>query len=605
MEPKDSWRGLATEESIIGLVNLLTSNNPSERATLKATLTDTAGNILYPAGNPTRLSATVTRPANQLDYAIGDNIGAYTTNIKQKEIITLSGEAGIVNMSIVGIANRNITFDTSLNTTAANFVTAYADDFLPTIVVTNLNNTIIFESAIAGVPFEAPIINEFESDLDGVVTNVVANRAAVKQKETITLTGQYGSAVISGTGGLSKTVTFIVSTSTTASIFVADNAAEYLTKGIILTNNNADLIFEANVAGVTFVTPIISGETSTLTGTLVHTIPNDVDIAQVETLTISGTSGVARITAAGGLTKTITYLTSPTLTAAEFVTTNSADYVAQDIAITSNGPDLIFTAMTPGTGFTAPVITTLTPITGTLVSTQVNITAVAKVDKLNLSGTTGYASITNTGGLTIVLDATSGLESAASTFVALNSAAYAAQGITITSNYKYIWFSAIVPGTNFTSPTITNLDILKGTIAHTTANGTISAIPIIGASTNLGGGGTIKGFKLETNDVTFAEKVVRVWLLNAVPTGVVGDNVAFIINFTDASKRLAVPYIDVTFNTLLVGSDSVIGKVDTEIQYVCTSTDTNLYVLLQTLSTVVAPKSAGVFQLDINVLKLT
>jgi hypothetical protein len=81
---------------------------------------------------------------------------------------------------------------------------------------------------------------------------------------------------------------------------------------------------------------------------------------QVEVISLGGTSGSASITVAGGLTKTLTFATNPTLSASGFVTSFAADYAGAGIALTSTGPYLIFTDAVPGTGIAAPVITNVT-----------------------------------------------------------------------------------------------------------------------------------------------------------------------------------------------------------------------------------------------------
>lgn len=80
-------------------------------------------------------------------------------------------------------------------------------------------------------------------------------------------------------------------------------------------------------------------------------------IAQVDEITLTGTSGTAEITDAGGLTKTVTFNADLSTTASDFVTSFAADYLAKDIILTSVGAKLIFTADVAGTGFDSPVIT--------------------------------------------------------------------------------------------------------------------------------------------------------------------------------------------------------------------------------------------------------
>ena len=96
-------------------------------------------------------------------------------------------------------------------------------------------------------------------------------------------------------------------------------------------------------------------------------------VAQVDTVTLIGTSGTANLSA-GGLTKTVTFNTSLTQTATDFVTTHAAAYLLIGIVVTSSGEDIIFTAQTAGVAFDHPFILTLTgDITGNVVNTTPNV----------------------------------------------------------------------------------------------------------------------------------------------------------------------------------------------------------------------------------------
>jgi hypothetical protein len=97
---------------------------------------------------------------------------------------------------------------------------------------------------------------------------------------------------------------------------------------------------------------------------------NYVQLTQVETITLSGTDGTANITLAGGLTKLVTFDTTLTLTASNFVTDHEAAYAVENITVTSDGANLIFTSSVSGTHFTQPAIVNLTEdLTGTVVET--------------------------------------------------------------------------------------------------------------------------------------------------------------------------------------------------------------------------------------------
>lgn len=97
-------------------------------------------------------------------------------------------------------------------------------------------------------------------------------------------------------------------------------------------------------------------------------------VAQVETITITGTSGTADITLAGGLTKTATFNTNLDTTASDFVSANAAAYAAVGITITSGTATIIFTAATAGVSFTAPAIANATgDLAGTVAHTAANV----------------------------------------------------------------------------------------------------------------------------------------------------------------------------------------------------------------------------------------
>lgn len=133
--------------------------------------------------------------------------------------------------------------------------------------------------------------------------------------------------------------------------------------------------------------------------------------------------------------------------------------------------------------------------------------------------------------------------------------------------------------------------------------GTPVAITLNDVAIANGGGGFIMDFKMETDATTFAGATLRFWLFNDIPTGIVGDNVAYVNSFSNADKRMACGYFDCTFDPLLGGSDCVIGKYQPNTEYVCATASKNMYILVQTLTAVSTPKSAGVFKFYFNVVK--
>ena len=128
-----------------------------------------------------------------------------------------------------------------------------------------------------------------------------------------------------------------------------------------------------------------------------------------------------------------------------------------------------------------------------------------------------------------------------------------------------------------------------------------AVIELPGAANELGGGGIAMMMKLESNMTDLAGKTIRVWFYNGTPANVVGDNVAFVNSFANRTKRSF--YVDVTFDALLVGSDTVIGMVDLSKEFICDPASTSLFVLLQTLAAF-TPTSGGKIYMALSVVKL-
>lgn len=95
------------------------------------------------------------------------------------------------------------------------------------------------------------------------------------------------------------------------------------------------------------------------------------EFKQVNIVTLSGTSGTATI--GGPLSKTATFSISLTTTASNFVTTYAADYLTNNIVITSDGATITFKATDPNVEFSEVTVTNASgDLTGT-VSTQTDV----------------------------------------------------------------------------------------------------------------------------------------------------------------------------------------------------------------------------------------
>jgi hypothetical protein len=111
--------------------------------------------------------------------------------------------------------------------------------------------------------------------------------------------------------------------------------------------------------------------------------------AQVDTVTLTGATGTANITA-GGLTKLATFNSTLTQTATDFVTDHAAAYLVVGITVTSSGADVIFTATVTGVAFTSPItVNVTTDLVGTTVNTTLNISSPLGVHGISGAQTVG------------------------------------------------------------------------------------------------------------------------------------------------------------------------------------------------------------------------
>jgi len=201
---------------------------------------------------------------------VGNILGA----VAQVETVTLTGASGTCNVTMGGMT-RLATFDTSLNTTHANFVSAWKSDYAAIGIILSGTTTLVFTGAYTGKPFVAGTVSAAVSgDLTGTVAHTTALN--VKQVDTVTLTGTTGTATITGAGSLSKLATYDTNLGTTGDNFVTAHAAAYLVEGIVITSPGDNVVFTANVAGTPFTNPIITNTTLTLDGTVANTTLNSV-----------------------------------------------------------------------------------------------------------------------------------------------------------------------------------------------------------------------------------------------------------------------------------------------------------------------------------------
>jgi hypothetical protein len=434
-------------------------------------------NQFFGGGNDilsTNLSATLTRPANTTTYDAGDMIGAVTAKVKQVSTITLTGAGGLANVTGTAGLTKLVTFNTTLTQTATDFKnsheTAYDEADIP-VTVTAVGETIVFTAKNYDETFIVPVIANVSDNLTGSITHSAANRAAVtqvetitlsgtaaaiqqetmaitatphtkmkvtipingtlpvKQKEIITITGTSGTFTITGTGGFTNLVTWTTDEDGTATAFAnVTNIAEYATAGVVLSANLHTIIFEAAVAGVPFTAPICTDGATDLHGTVDHNVANVV-------------AGTANLTVVGLAPKLMTFNTNVATTISDFVTLWATSYyLGQEIVLTGSATAIILESTTLGLPFGIPDIVTLTGnlTHGTIVNDVVPVW-------------TGNGTITGVGSPRVITYATS-VDATAAAWVAANLTDYLAAGIDLTASTNNIVFTAHTIGVGFTSP---------------------------------------------------------------------------------------------------------------------------------------------------------
>lgn len=560
--------------------------------------------------------------------------------------------AGTANMTLVGGDNKLITFTTNLDTTAANFVTSWATyyDGLG-ITITAGTATVVFEAKVAGVPFGLT-----------AVTTITGNLAGTSDPTTANVVN--GTANVTGTGGLTKLLTYATTAAAATAAFVVSHAVAYSQVGVAVTAVDDTLVFESSTAGTAIVAPVVSAPLAgTVAGTVVHTLANVVvgtvaingvgaartmtllttptaatlafktanvaaylaagialtnstntlvleaitagvpftsptitdgagDLAgtvAVNQVNVSIAQGLGHITLAGGITLPIAFDTTPTITATNFASVlNKATYLAQNIVLTNSGADLIFESKEDNQPFTAPL----------LVNSQGDLAGV--VDPTVEYVPIGKGLVTGLGGLSKEMVFTTDANTTTTNFVSSHVAAYLAAGIVLTNSTNTVIFEANVAGVPMGTPVFTNTaGDLAGAIVHTVANVSIVPLSFVGnAAVSNGGGGMITLAKIEA-PAKFAGQVFTLYVYNDTPTALVGDNVPFVLDVADISKRVG--KITVTMDALVNSSEVSYGQDASFLPYQCASTLRTLKGVLLIGGAIVAPETAGLFTISLTV----
>jgi uncharacterized protein (TIGR02145 family) len=284
----------------------------------------------------------------------------------QIDTITLTGTVGSAYVRCNGMT-KGLTFETSLTDTATKFETDYKAMYAAiNIDVVASGVTLIFTALSAGIPFyDSTSILNATDNLTGEVTYYQAAQTAVAQVDTVTLIGSSGVVTIT-CEGVTNSATFNINLEITAHNFYDNFRTAYAAVGVTVGfNSSGQITFTGPADGAAITTTA----TGTLTDNIYTVYQGAAGEAQIDTVTITGSSGSIEISC-DGLVRGVTFLTTPTITAALFVTYYAAEYLAlRNIEVTSSGADIIFTSLTLGDGFT----TTVTQVNNTMDATVVTV----------------------------------------------------------------------------------------------------------------------------------------------------------------------------------------------------------------------------------------
>jgi len=293
---------------------------------------------------------------------------AYSAPDQQSETVTLTGTSGTAAISGAGLEMRLATFRVGLTETAADFVTAYAADYLAEgVIVTSILADIIFTAEDAGVAFDHVDVLNGSGDLDGTVSVTQENVEEVVKIDTITLTGTLGGVASVEAAGIGPHALFLFPDLNTpefesvpktlaeaAELFATQNLSAYSNVDITLSFSGSDIILTGQAGTGDFTSPVITmypaGDLDGTIGT--ENTPNVEAVAQVQELIVTGDSGQSMMYADGNSpVQLLEFNTDIPTTLANFVTTYAEYFLSEHVIITRTDTSLIFTSETPGNAF--------------------------------------------------------------------------------------------------------------------------------------------------------------------------------------------------------------------------------------------------------------
>lgn len=218
------------------------------------------------------------------EYILGDVEDSGLTNVTEQFMGALCINVG---QSLIGVAD--------------DFVTDHAAAYVAGgVVVTSKDNKIIFTGNNTTGFTGATGISNTSGNLSGTVANTQTASATTNERHSIQLAGTSGTADVDVEGVLT-TATFSGNLNTTAANFVTNNASFYAGADVTVTAAGDTLTFEADngqfdssyTTSITNVTGDLTGDVDISAQTYIAGVP------QIDTITLTGTSGAANITCDG------------------------------------------------------------------------------------------------------------------------------------------------------------------------------------------------------------------------------------------------------------------------------------------------------------------
>lgn len=311
------------------------------------------------------------------NYQFPNRRDAIPQGTKRVDHITLSGDVGSVSILCDGVT-RIATYYLSLAQTVSDFVAAYAADYLVGgVVLTGQSNTLVFTSTTTGLDFTGATsaVTSVGGNLAGSVVDTQPNINPIRQYDEIMMGGTDGAIDITCE---SVTRTFYLGMTQTLEDAIEEfywqHKWTYESLGLTMTWGVDSIRFEGPVDGSPIVTST-SNEIGDVTGVVTTITTPDVGQPEKDTVTLTGTGGNCIITCKG-LSRSVTFDTSLTITATKFVTMHSSFYASNGIQVTSSGVTIIFTANAGEPfGVSTTITNTAHNLAGTVTYVRANVPA--------------------------------------------------------------------------------------------------------------------------------------------------------------------------------------------------------------------------------------